>query len=335
MQKTAANYPTFAHGDTHFQAREQTRSDLSRQVMWKYRERSLHYGGIMELPKHGVLGFFDTLRGPEVGPFARKVEQLGYDALWVPEVMGREIFSLSTYVLSQTERVVVGTGVAIAYSYEPIAAMGAARAMSEFFGNRFIFGLGVSNKTYNARRGIGYEKPVAFMRDYIAKMKAAPYNAPTPKEEPPIVIAAMMPKMLELAATETHGTLTYFTTTEQVAGYRKALGPKPWLAAVQLVMMESDAAKARAGARRYMQIYLAIEHYLQRLRKLGFAEQDFANGGSDRLIDAIIAWGNEGQIRERIDAQFRVGANHVCIVPLRSDGGLGADERCLVALAPR
>jgi probable F420-dependent oxidoreductase len=145
----------------------------------------------------------------------------------------------------------------------------------------------------------------------------------------------MMPKMLELAANETHGTLTYFTTTEQVAGYRQALGPRPWLCAVQLVMLETDAAKARAGARRYMQIYLAIDHYLHRLRKLGFNGHDFANGGSDRLVDAIIAWGSEGQIRERIDAQFRAGANHVCIVPLRSDGGLGADMRGLEALAPR
>lgn len=289
----------------------------------------------MELPKLGVLGFFDTLQGKDVGPFARRVEQLGYGTLWVPEIMGREIFSLSTYVLGQTERLVVGTGVAIAYTYEPIAAMGAARALSEFFGNRFILGLGVSNKTYNTRRGIGYDKPVAFMREYIAKLKTAPYNAPKPKEEPPIVLAAMMPKMLQLAATETHGTLTYFTTTEQVAGYRKALGPQSWLCAVQLVMLETDASKARAAARRYMQIYMAIEHYLHRLRKLGFNEQDFANGGSDRLVDAIVAWGSEAQIRDRMSAQFDAGADHVCIVPLRSDGTPGADDRGLEALAPR
>ena len=289
----------------------------------------------MELAKLGVRGFFDTLQGKEIGPFARRVEHLGYGALWVPEIMGREIFSLSTHVLSQTERLTVGTGVAIAYTYEPIAAMGAARTLNELFDNRFILGLGVSNKTYNTRRGIGYEKPVSFMRDYVAKMKAAPYNAPKPKREPPIVLAAMMPKMLQLAATETQGTLTYFTTTEQVAGYREALGPKPWLGAVQLVMLETDAAKARAMARRYMQIYMAIEHYVHRLRGLGFNDDDFANGGSDRLVDAIVAWGSEGQLRERVDGQFRAGANHVCIIPLRSDGEPGADERGLQALAPR
>jgi len=288
----------------------------------------------MELPRLGVLGFFDTLQGKDVGPFARTVEQLGYGALWVPEIMGREIFSLSSYVLSQTDRLTIGTGVAIAYTYEPIAAMGAARTLNELFDGRFILGLGVSNKAYNVRRGISYDKPVAFMRDYIAKMKAAPYNAPKPQQEPPIVLAAMMPKMLQLAAQDTRGTLTYFTTTEQVAGYREALGPQPWLGAVQLVMLETDASKARAAARRYMQIYMSIGHYLHRLRALGFNEADFTDGGSDRLVDAIVAWGSEDQLRARIDAQYHAGANHVCIVPLRSDGRAGADDAALRALAP-
>jgi len=143
-----------------------------------------------------------------------------------------------------------------------------------------------------------------------------------------------MPKMLQLAAEDTHGTLTYFTTTEQVAGYREALGPQPWLGAVQLVMLETDASKGRAAARRYMQTYMSIGHYLHRLRALGFNEADFTDGGSDRLVDAIVAWGSEDQLRARIDAQYHAGANHVCIVPLRSDGRAGADDAALRALAP-
>jgi len=249
--------------------------------------------------------------------------------------MGREIFSLSSYLLSQTERVIVGTGVAIAFSYEPIVAASAAKTLSELSGDRFILGLGVSNKGYNARRGIGYEKPVAFMREYLAKMKTAPYVAPPPQQEPPIVIAAMMPKMLQLAATETCGTLTYFTTTEQTAGYRKMLGPNPWLCAVQVVILETDAANARARARRYMQTYLAIEHYLHRLRRLGFSEADFVNGGSDRLVDAIVAWGDANKIHERIADQFKAGATHVCIIPLDPQGGVRPDVRAIEALAPK
>lgn len=288
----------------------------------------------MDLRNLGLLGFVDGMKNQEVVQFARRVEKAGYSVLWVPEVMGREIFSLSSHVLSQTERLVVGTGVAIAFSYEPIVTACATRTLGEFFEDRFILGLGVSNKAYNARRGVGYDKPVSFMHEYVEKIKTAPYNAPKPQHEPPIVLAGMMPKMLQLAGTATQGTLTYFTTTEQVALARAALGLTPWLLAVQLVMLETDAAKARAAARRHMQIYLAIEHYLYRLRKVGFTDADFANGGSDRLVDAIIAWGSEAQLRERIANQFKVGATHVSILPLRSDGKPGPDERVIEVLAP-
>lgn len=289
----------------------------------------------MDVSKLGILGFLDALSGAETVQFARKIERLGYSVLWVPEVMGREIFSLSSYLLSQTERLVVGTGVAIVYTYEPIAVANATRALGEFFEDRFILGLGVSNRAANARRGIGYGKPVSFMRNYLAKMKATPYSAPAPQHEPPIVLAGMMPKMLQLAATETRGTLTYFTTTEQVRRARETLGPNPWLCAIQLVMLETDAAKARALARRYMQTYLAIDHYVHRLRALGFSDEDFANGGSDGLVDAIVAWGNEDKLRERIAEQFQVGATHVCMLPLNPHGGPLPDERAIVALAPR
>lgn len=289
----------------------------------------------MNLHTLGVLGFLDGLTGSGTGRFARQVEQLGYSVLWVPELLGREIFSTSTYILSQTERLIVGTGVAIAFSYEPIVVAGVAKTLNEFFDDRFILGLGVSNQMANARRGVAYEKPLHFMREYLAKMKAAPYHAPAPRQEPPVVIAAMMPKMLQLAATATQGTLTYFTTTEQVARTRAALGPAPWLCAIQAVILESDATKARTAARRYMKTYLAIDHYVQRLKGVGYADEDFANGGSDRLVDAIVAWGDETKIRAHVDKQFAAGATHVSILPLPPGGGVRPDERALGALAPR
>ena len=288
----------------------------------------------MNLQKLGILGFLDAFSGAEVAQFAQKIERLGYSVLWVPEVMGREIFSLSSHVLSRTDHLIVGTGVAIVYTYEPIAAANATRTLAELFEDRFILGLGVSNKGYNARRGIGYEKPVTFMRDYLVKMKAAPYSAPAPQHEAPIVLAGMMPRMLNLAATETNGTLTYFTTTEQVRRVRAAIGPAPWLCAIQVVLLETDATKARSLARRYMQTYLAIDHYLHRLRGLGFGDEDFANGGSDCLVDAIIAWGDEDKIRGRLAEQFQAGASHVSIIPLNPRGGARPDERAIEALAP-
>jgi probable F420-dependent oxidoreductase len=288
----------------------------------------------MDLSTLGVLGFVDGFRGPQAVQFARKIEQLGYSVLWVPEVMGREIFTLSSHLLGQTERLIVGTGVAIAYAYEPIAVAAATRTLGEFFEERFILGLGVSNKAYNAKRGIPYEKPVAYMQEYLEKMKSAPYVAPAPHHQPPIVLAGMMPKMLQLAATATQGTLTYFTTTEQVKRTREVLGPKPWLCAVQLVIVETDVAKARATARRYMATYMAIEHYLYRLRRLGFTDADFANGCSDRLVDAVVAWGSEDNIRQRIADQFKAGATHVSILPIDPNGGRTPDARALEAFAP-
>jgi probable F420-dependent oxidoreductase len=289
----------------------------------------------MDLSKLGIITFLDALSGKETGQLARKVEQLGYSVLWAPDAMGREVFSLSSYLLNQTERLVVGTGVVIVYAYEPIAIANAGRTLGELFADRFILGLGVSNRGANDRRGIAYEKPVSFVREYLAKMKAAPYNAPAPQHEPPIVLSGMMPKMLQLAAAETQGTLTYFTTTEQVASIRQTLGPNPWLCAIQAVLLETEATKARALARRYMQTYLAIDHYVQRLRGLGYGDADLANGGSDRLVDAIVAWGSEDQLRARIADQFRVGATHVSILPLNPRSEPRPDERVIEALAPR
>ena len=289
----------------------------------------------MQLSKLGILGLLDETASAEARDLARKIERLGYGALWFPQEAGREAFSFASYLLSQTDRLVVGTGVAMAFAYEPFAVAAAARTLGELFGDRFILGLGVSNKVYNAQRGFGYERPVAFMRDYLAKMKDAPYEAPKPPHSAPIVIAAMMPKMLQLAASETNGTLTYLTTTEQVARYRAATGAHPWICAVQVVILESDATTARKRAREYLRPYLDIEHYPQRWSGLGFFEADFINGGSDRLIDAIVAWGDEGRIRQRIADQFEAGATHVCMIPVNPRGGRRPDERAIDALTPR
>ncbi|MBM4258781.1 MAG: TIGR03620 family F420-dependent LLM class oxidoreductase [Deltaproteobacteria bacterium] len=290
----------------------------------------------MDLSKPGLFCFLDGFTGAQTGQFARKAEQLGYSALWFAETRGREPFSFASYLLGQNERMIVATGIAVVYAYEPFAIANAARTLGELYGDRFILGLGVSNQRGNAARGIPYDdKPVSFMRQYLAKMKDAPYVAPQPKHEPPVVIAGVMPKMLQLAATQTQGTHTYCTTVEQISRTRAALGSQPWLCAELGVMLETDASKARAAIRQYIQIYLSIDHYVKRLREVGFSDADFVNGGSDRLVDTIVVWGNETKIRERIDAYYTAGASHVCIMPLRSSGGMVPDERAVEALAPR
>ena len=289
----------------------------------------------MNIQAPGVFTFLDGLSGTHTGQLVRKVEQLGYSTLWFPEVLGREPFSFASYLLSQTDRLIIATGIVVPYAYEPIAIANGARTLAELYGDRFLLGLGVSNAQGNARRGIPYGKPLSFMREYLAKMKEVPYSAPAPQSEPPVVLAGMMPKMLELAATQTQGTHTYFTVVEQIAATRKAIGPEPWLCAELGVMLESDADKARAAARNYMQTYLQVNHYIQRFKEVGFTDDDVTNGGSDRLVDVVVAWGDESKIRERIAAYYEAGASHVCIMPLSSEGGMNPDERAIEALAPQ
>jgi probable F420-dependent oxidoreductase len=288
----------------------------------------------MDLSRLGVFCFLDPLPGRALGPFAQKVERLGYSALWFAEGVGRESLSLAAHLLNQTQTLVVGSGVAVAYSREPIAAAGAARALSELFPDRFILGLGVSNLAANQRRGVGYGPPVAFMTAYLAKMKAAPYMAPPPPSEAPVVLGSFLPQMVRLAAEATAGVLTYFTPPAKTAQVRAAMGPGPWLCAEQAVLLETDPARARAGARQYMTHYLQIPHYPRMLGPLGFSDADFVGGGSDRLVDAIVAWGSSDVLRARVAAHTAAGATHVCVLPLRADGSRAPDETVLEALAP-
>ena len=289
----------------------------------------------MDLSAPGVFVFLDNLSGPELSPFARKVESLGYGVLWYTEGVGRESLSLGTYLLTQTERIVIGSGIAVAFCREPIAAANAARALSELFPGRFILGLGVSNAAGNARRGVGYEPPVTFMRNYLARMKTAPYGVPAPPAETPVVLGSLHPKMIALAASETAGVLTYLTSPEKTAQIRAAIGPRKWLCAAQPVLLERNPGRARAAARAYMSFYLRIPHYATMLATVGYGPKDFADGGSDRLIDAIVAWGPEDAVRARLAAHRAGGADHVCILALGPDGSLRPDERVLEALAPR
>jgi probable F420-dependent oxidoreductase len=204
--------------------------------------------------------------------------------------------------------------------------------------DRFVLGIGISHAPMMSQLGIDYTKPLSFMRDYLAKMKSAPYSAPRPAADPPIILAALLPKMLQLAASETRGTFPVYITPEQTARIRATLGPDKWICVQQVVMLEARADKARGAARAIIAFYLGLPNYLQSLRKQGFDDSDFAEGGSDRLIDAMIAWGDETKLRARIDAHYQAGATHVAITCVRSEGTPRErplpDARALAALAP-
>jgi probable F420-dependent oxidoreductase len=291
----------------------------------------------MELGKVGVWFFLDAMSAPESAEFARKVERLGYPVLWIPEAVGREPFAHSAYLLSRTERLVMATGIANIYARDPMTMAAAAKTVAELSGGRFILGIGVSHRPLVENlRGHAYDKPYSYMKEYVAKLKSAVYMAPSPKEPVPTLLAALHPKMLALAAAEAQGTHTYFVPPEHTAKARAAIGPKPWICAAQVVILETDPAKARKAARDYMKTYVPrLPNYTNNLKALGWTDADFADGCSDRLVDAIVAWGPEDKIRDRIDAHLKAGATQVCILPCRADGSPLPDDRAVEAFAPR
>ena len=293
----------------------------------------------MNLGTIGVDALLDSVAGSDLAKFARKIEQLGYGTLWFPEAFGRDPFALAAHLLTVTDKLVVGTAIANVWKREPVAMLAGARTLAELFPRRFILGIGVSHGPMMSRVGINYRKPLSFMRDYLTRLKQAPYGAARPESEAPIIVAALLPRMLKLAAAETDGTLPTYVTPERTAQIRAALGPAKWICVQQVSMLEKDAARARAAIRGLIAFYLGLPNYLQSFRLMGFDDSDFADGGSDRLVDALVAWGDEQAIRDRVAAQYKAGATHVCVTPVRSDGSARErampDDRALEALAPR
>ena len=293
----------------------------------------------MNIERFGRLGVWTMLDGldaAQAAKFAQTLETQGYSALWIPEALGREPFSLATHVALHTEKIALATGIANIYARDPVTMRATQLTLSELCGGRFVLGLGVSHSHLVTKvRGHEYKRPVSTMRSYLETMQKALYQGYTPDEEAPILLAALRPKMLQLSAEMTQGAHPYFVTPEHTQRAREILGKGSWLCPEQKVMLETDASVAREAARKHMKVYLGLPNYQNALKWIGFEDADFADRkASDRLVDAIVAWGTEDQIRERIQAHWDAGADHVCIQPLRSDGKPGPDTRALEALAP-
>jgi probable F420-dependent oxidoreductase len=289
----------------------------------------------MKLGRLGVWTFLDTTPAAASVQFARRIEALGYAALWIPEAVGRDPFAFLAYLVAHTDRLVLATGIANIYARDPMAMRALQKTMAELSGGRFVLGLGVSHEhLVSGLRQHEYKKPVAAMSAYLDAMQAAFYRGVEPAEDAPIVLAALRPAMLRLAGDRARGAHPYFTPPEHTARARAILGSDAWLAPEQMVLRERDPVRARAVARANMQIYLGLPNYRNNLKWLGFTDDDLSNGGSDRLVDAIVAWGDEAAIMRRIEAHYAAGADHVAIQPLRPDGEPGPDVELLEALAP-
>src|SRR5437588_1243555 len=263
---------------------------------------------------------FEDHPAAKVQEAAGELEELGYGAIWFGEAMGREALTHAGLLLAATRRIVVATGIANIYARDPMAMASGQKTLSEAYPNRFVLGLGVSHAPLVEQlRGHAYQKPVARMRAYLDAMDKAPYRSVPPAAKPIRVLGALRTKMLGLAAERADGAHPYNVNPEHTQRARKILGAGPYLCPEQAVVLETDPAKARKIGREFLEIYLKLPNYANNLLWLGFREDDFPNGGSDRLIDAIIAWGDLNAIRNRIHEHHSAGADHVCVQVLPAD----------------
>ncbi|MER5917763.1 TIGR03620 family F420-dependent LLM class oxidoreductase [Streptomyces sp. NPDC001982] len=244
----------------------------------------------------------------EVTDAAAELDELGWGALWIPGLGGGDILGDSERLLRATRVTKVAVGVLSIWRHQAIQmAAGHARLQGEY-GRRLLLGLGVSDPAAAQSAGQSY-RPLANMSAYLDTLDQAPIPVPVGER----VMAALGPKMTQLAAQRTAGVHPFMVTPEYSAAAREQLGDGPLLAPYQAVVLESDPGKARAAARDFLGAFLAMEHYARSLLRQGFTEQDLAAGGSDRLIDSVVAWGDVETIGNRIHAHHQAGADHVCL----------------------
>ena len=251
---------------------------------------------------------------------ARELERLGYGALWFGEAPGgKEAFTRAATLLGATETLVIATGIASIWGRDPLNTSSAIRTIGEAFPGRFIAGLGVSHPPAVEMRGFEYRSPLATTRRYLAEMASVTHASPEPAEPAPVVLAALRPRMLELARDAADGAHPYFVPVEHTRRARGILGDGKLLAPELAVVLEPDPDNARRLARQHTgSFYLSAPNYVRNLEWLGFSPADLAGDGSDALVDAVVAWGDETAIVARVEEHLAAGADHVCLQPVTS-----------------
>lgn len=258
-------------------------------------------------------------------PLAAALEQVGeldeqgWGALWFGEAYGREALTAAALYLGASRRMAIATGIANIHARDAVSAAAASWTLQTAYPGRFVLGLGVSHVPLVERlRGHDYGKPLTAMRSYLAAMDAAPYAEAGEEQPAPRVLAALGPKMLELAREQADGAHPYLVTPEHTASARAVLGPDKVLAVEQAVVLDGDVEQWRRRAHWHLEIYTGLPNYRMSWERQGFDESDFGRGGSDRLKQALVARGEE-QIRERVQAHLAAGASHVCVQVLGAD----------------
>jgi probable F420-dependent oxidoreductase len=263
----------------------------------------------MQLGSTGIWSIELRMADPhESADTAAELDELGWGTLWFPGLGGGDVLADSERLLRATRRATVAIGVASIWRH-PAGEMAAGHArLQATYGGRHMLGLGVSDPAAARAAGHPY-RPLADMARYLDDLD----RAPAPVAAADRLMAALGPRMTELAGRRTAGVHPFMVTPDYTAAARKQLGDGPLIAPYQAVVLERDPATARASARDFLGIFLGMHHYAQSLLRQGFTEQDLAAGGSDRLIDSVVAWGDVEAIGARLRAHHQAGADHVCL----------------------
>jgi len=284
----------------------------------------------VDLGRLGAWGHLDSLPVEQVRAYARRVDELAYGTLWVPETAGREPFTLLGLLAAETTEIRLGTSIVSIWGHDAQTTRMAAMTLHEATEGRFVLGLGVSHLHLAQKlRGHTFDRPLTRMREYLAAYRAAIYRGPIASGvgEPPVLLAALRERMLTLSATEADGAFPYLVTPPRVAWMRKVLDAaaagresRPILAVTMPAVLETDPAAARDVARAYLVPYLRTPAYQASWSQQGFAEADWEKPGSDLLVDAMVAQGDVEALRARLAELVAAGADHVAVIPLGPDG---------------
>ncbi len=288
----------------------------------------------METKSLGVLGFNDGLTGEELVAFVKRLEEQGYGSFWVPEAHGREPFSTCGYLLAETTRIHIGPGIANVYVRDAVATETARRNLAEYSGGRFELGLGVSHPMVNEARGHEWVPPVEKLTSYLDAMDAVSATNPAPREPAPIVVAAHGPKLMAFAAERADGCFTHLSPPPRTAMAREALGPDKSVRPLVCACLSDDDATGRAIAREALSIYLPLPAYHRTWEACGFTPDDWRDGYSDRLLEALCAWGDREKIMKTVDAHYAAGADQVLVYPVAAAGAPPLSRELFDALAP-
>jgi probable F420-dependent oxidoreductase len=279
----------------------------------------------MELGSFGIFSGHLTLQPADRAQgFVQQIEDLGFGAVWIPESAGKEVLTHAGVLLAACERMIIGTAIANIWARDAMAMANAARTLDDAYPGRFLLGVGIGHKVSVSRRGHTYDRPVERLREYLEAMDTAPFRWPEPVGRVPRLVGALGPKMLAVASSHADGALPYLVPVAHTTDARRILGPDRTLAPQQAVVITPDAETGRRIGREHLANYLLLDNYRRSLLRGGWSARDLDDGGSDALVDALIAWGGPTKVRDHLEQHLSAGADHVAIQILGPNHGYSA-----------